>query len=355
MLKFEDIMFDTDPLELAEELAELEEPVKIIISSDEEAEEGTDIFFGLPTEIGEIVEVQATVEMTNEAAEDEYEITVKVTRVDAELQKIATDTLTGRVQKSGEGEPVWAKGVKQQDGTYAILANTPGGLLTAEQLQKISEISTAGAGRVKLTHAQRIIILVNADQIESAVAELEGVGLHIGVMHHGIRNIRACSGALCRFCQQTNSLPLAQEIADRLYGRGTAFDIKIAISDCMRNCSESYCADIGLIGDRDSYTVIIGGRGSQIPFRALQLTSGIKPEAAPDIVEKIIDWYTSNAQKGERLHKLLLRLGSETAIDIDSLQDTFAAHSDGIDEFSRMSEQFIRINGMKKLRDALAI
>ena len=155
-------------------------------------------------------------------------------------------------------------------------------------------------------------------------------------MHHGIRNIRACSGALCRFCQQTNSLPLAQKVAERFFGRGTAFDIKIAISDCMRNCSESYCADIGLIGDKDTYTINIGGRGSQIPFRALRLISGVKPEEATDLIEKIVDWYTSNAREGERLHKLLHRLGSEQEVDISLLQDTFAANSDGIDELPRI-------------------
>ena len=355
MTKFEDIMFDTDPLELAEELSELENPVKITICSDEEADSDDDIYFGLPSEIGEIIEVKATVEKSSKTGEDEYEIDVSVTHVDSELKKVAIDTMTGKIQKSSEGEPVWARGLKQQDGSYAILANSPGGLLNSKQLRAITEIAENGAGKVKLTHAQRMVILIKADQIEAAAARLEETGLQIGVMHHGIRNVRACSGTLCRFCQQTNSLPLAQEVSQRFFGRGTAFDIKIAISDCMRNCSESYCADIGLIGDKDTYTVIVGGRGSQVPFRALRLTSGVKPNEATDLIEKIVDWYTSHAKHGERLHKLLHRLGSEQKLDLTELQDTFEANSDGIDELPRISDQFTRLKGLAQLKEALAI
>ncbi len=355
MQKFEDIMFDTDPLELADELADLEKEIKAIICTDEEAEGDEEIFFGLPTEIGEIIEIRARVESCSEIADDEYEITVAVTAVDSTMLKLASDTLLGRIKKSADGEPVWAAGFKQQDNSYAILANSPGGIISAEQLAKIAEISAAGVGSVKLTHAQRVVILVKVEQVEAATTALESVGMHIGVLHHGIRNVRACCGALCRFAQKTNCKPLAQEIADRFFGRSMAFDIKIAISDCMRNCSESYCADIGLIADKGSYSIVIGGRGSQVPFRALNLISGVKPEEATDMVEKVINWYTANANKGERLHKLLHRLGSAEAIDTTGLEEYYSKYNDGIDEFTRTQEQFTRINGLKQLQTELGL
>ncbi len=353
MIKFEDVMFDTEPLELAEELTGLAEALDIIICTDEAAEAGAEIYFGIPAEIGEIIEVRGTVSDTAETGDDEYEITVNVTAVDAELKNIAIATLTGATADTGSGQPLWAKGIKQQNNTYAILANSPGGMLTAEQLAVIARLSAAGAGAVKLTHAQRIVLLVNADQVEEAVQQLEAVGLNIGVLHHGIRNVRACSGPLCRFNQQTDSITLAQEVADRLFGRTTAFDIKIALSDCMRNCSECYCADIGLIAEKGTYKVVVGGRGSQVPFRALNLASGIKPEAAADFIEKIVDWYISTANDGERLHKLLLRLGSEDKVNLTNLETEFAQYNDGVDEIARLTDQFTRSNGLKKLKAAL--
>ncbi len=353
MIKFEDVMFDTDPLELAEELTTLDQALDITICTDEEAETGEEIYFGLPAEIGEIVEVKGTVKEAAVTGDDEYEITVNVTAVDAELKNIAIETLTGKTGDTGSGQPMWAKGIKQQNNTYAILANSPGGILTAAQLEVIAKLSAAGAGAVKLTHAQRIVLLVKADQVENAVSELEATGLNIGVLHHGIRNVRACSGPLCRFNQQTDSITLAKEIAERLFGRTTAFDIKIALSDCMRNCSECYCADIGLIADKGTYKVVIGGRGSQVPFRALNLTSGIKPDEAADVIEKIVDWYMSTANDGERMHKLLLRLGSEDKVDLSQLQTEFDKYSDGVNEIDRLTDQFTRNNGLKKLKTAL--
>lgn len=355
MIKFEEIMFDTDPLELADDMTELSPAIDAIILTDEEACKDDEIYFGLPTEVGEVIEVQAKVLSSSKINEDEYQLSVKVIAVDSNLEKLAINTLKGNIKKSAAGEPIWATGVKQQDNSYAILANSPGGMLTSAQLKTITELSEKGTGRVKLTHAQRVVVLVNPDQIENATKELEAAGLHIGVMHKGIRNIRSCCGALCRFSQQTDGIPLAKEIAERFYGRGTTFSIKIAISDCMRNCSESFCADIGLIATKGTYSIVVGGRGSQVPFRALKLVSDVKPEEATDTVEKIVNWYTENAIKGERLHKLLLRLGKEQNIDLSVHNETFERYSDGIDEVSRLNEQFTRIKGMEKLQEALTI
>ena len=353
MLKFEEIMFDNEPLELADNLTKLEEPVNVVIITDEEAEKGEQIYFGLPTEVGEIIEVKAEVITLKENSEDEYEITVKVIEVDSNLTKLALNTLKGTIKKISDGDPIWACGVKQQDNTYAILANSPGGIINSEQLKKIAELSEKGAGRVKLTHAQRVIVLVNSDQIENATSELESVGLSIGVLHKGIRNIRSCCGALCRFSQQTDGISLAKEIAEKFHGRSTAFSIKIAISDCMRNCSESFCADIGLIAQKGTYSIVVGGRGSQVPFRALKILSDVSPKDVPDTLEKIVNWYTSNADKGERLHKVLLRLGKEENIDLSTHKEFFDKFSDGIDELSRMQDQFTRIAGLEKLQEAI--
>ncbi len=355
MQTFEDVMFDTEAMDLAESFADLPEAIEAVIISDEEPQEGEEIYFGLPTATGDIAEIKATVRSVEEAGDDEYRITVLAIQADEALLKAAADALSGKFEDTaGEGGPMWALGLKQQNNTYAVLANSPGGVLTAVQLAKISEIAEKGAGLVKLTHAQRVVLLLNADQLDEASEELKSVGLRVGVLHHGIRNVRACCGSLCRFCQGTDAISLSQSIDDRLYGRGTNFDVKIAVSDCMRNCSESYCADIGLIADKGTYSIVIGGRGSQVPFRAIKLAEGIPQDRATDAIEKVVDWYTGNAEPGERLHKMLRRIGSDMPeADLGGLEVAFASVDDGIDEVARMREQLTRLAGVRKMRAEL--
>ena len=350
MIEFEDVMFDEDPLELADELCALEKPVDIIIMSDEEPEADSCIYFGIPAEIGEIIEVKGIVNKIEETDDELYRISVSVMEVDSDLKNLAVQELTSQTKKNSESEPVWALGLKQQNNTYAVLANTPGGILTAEQVAKVAELAENGAGTVKLTHAQRVIILVKADQVETAKETLNSVGLKVGILHKGIRNIRACSGSLCRFAQQTNGLDIASDVEERLFGRYTAFNVKIAISDCMRNCSESYCSDIGFIGEKGRYTVLVGGRGSMVPHRALILMKGLEPAKVSDVAEEIVDWYVSRAEKGERLNKLLQRLGSGIEVDLSALQTVQNNYGDEIDEVERLKEHFERLAGLEIMR-----
>lgn len=351
---FEDVMFDREPLGLADELEDLTAAMAAIIRTDEQAGEGEEIFFGLSTPSEEIVEVRALVQDCR-PADGGFEITVQVVAADKALRSLAEMALRGG-NDSGGKQPIWGLGLKQMNNTYAVLVNSPAGVLTAPQVARIAELSAAGAGIIKMTHAQRVILLVGPDQLESTRQGLEEVGLRVGVLHKGVRNIRACCGALCRFAQGTNALALATAVDNRLFGLGTEFDVKIAISDCMRNCEESYCADIGLLGVKGDYTILVGGRGSQVPFRGMNLVSGIKAEAIPDAVKEIVDWYGNHAEKGERFWKLLQRLGAQTAatVDLEPLKQAFAVNSDGVDEVARLRDLLARQAGVKKLYAALS-
>ena len=48
MQTFEDVMFDTEAMDLAESFADLPEAIEAVIISDEEPQEGEEIYFGLP-------------------------------------------------------------------------------------------------------------------------------------------------------------------------------------------------------------------------------------------------------------------------------------------------------------------
>ncbi len=351
MAVFKDVILDSEPIGLAETMESLSGTIEIRVGTDSQAKVGEIVFFGLPTPAGEILEVKGLVK--SESPEGDCFRTIEVLEVDSALKPIALPFLKGRVGAVNTPEkPIWGIGLKQTNQTYAILVNCPAGVLSSDQLGKLAELSRRGAGMVKLTHAQRIILLVPLERTEEIRSELEAIGLKIGVLHKGVRNVRACCGTLCRFSQGTDAISVALATDKALYGRSGKFDIKIAISDCQRNCSESYCCDIGLIGDNGKYIMVVGGRGSQIPFRALRLVGGLDGGEIPGAIGEVVVWYERNALEGERLWKLLVRLGeaSTKGIDLVQAEKAFQEWGDGVDEGARLRDQLARMAGLKVMK-----
>lgn len=360
----QDVMFDTEPLGLADTLQDVTTSSVVFALTEDAPDIGAVVYFGIELPIGEIAEAKA--EVTAHGPEgNQTKLTLRILAVDAALYDPAVRFLSGESSSSaecsgdasGERQPVWALGLKQTNGLYASVVNCAGGLLTADQLRGIAEIAAEGAGVVKLTHAQRMVLLSDAEGSATLEKRLSDLGLRKGVLHHGVRNIRACCGALCRWSDGLDALGLSKKIDEKLYGRATSFDVKIALSDCMRNCSESYCADIGLIGKAGKYAVVVGGRGSGVPFRALVLKDGLSAEEATNLIFRVIDWYESHALEKERLYKTLERIGGDDGAMNEAfarIGDMFKASGDAFDEGARLKSMHARLRGVGKLRQELA-
>jgi len=357
-LRLKDVMLDSEPIGLAGEFSPIEEALLVELECDDSAAEGSEVYFGLSLPIEEIAEVKGLVEKSEEA-DGKWIVSLKVLAADSQYKAMAVKTLSGAVEASSEGGagPMWAKGLKQSNGAYAFLVNAPAGLLTADQLAGVANVAKRNAGVVKLTHAQRIVILASQANLESVESELGELGLKIGVLHHGVRNIRACCGSLCKWAKGVDAIKAAIELDKELFGKGTNFDVKIAVSDCLRNCSESYCADIGVLGGDGSYKIVVGGRGSQVPFRAIHLASGVKPEELSATVSKVVDWYLKTAKPKERLWKTLERLGSDSVKDFDAgaIKKSLEQFPDGVDETERLKSQVARSAGAAQARKELGL
>ncbi|KPA19369.1 Nitrite and sulphite reductase 4Fe-4S region domain protein, partial [Candidatus Magnetomorum sp. HK-1] len=116
-----------------------------------------------------------------------------------------------------------------------------------------------------------------------------------------------------------------------------------AVSDCMRNCMESYCVDIGLIATSGKYAIYVGGAASSVHYKALKLASSIDPDDVISVIEKILEWYESNANEGERFHKALVRLGLDEANkrNIQVFENVVTVF-DGLDVGYNVSKQLTR-------------
>jgi NAD(P)H-nitrite reductase large subunit len=339
----EDVMLDDESAGLAENFVPVEPSFTTVVSSDDEMEPDETVYFGLDLPLGDIGEVCAKV-LSCEEKDDVYTLKLEILELDDRYVVPLTQVLKGEMDESqADGGPDWALGLKQTNGTFATLVNLPAGLLTGEQIEKIAEVTKQGSGLAKLTHAQRIVLLLKPEQVATVAEDLASVDLRVGVLHSGVRNIRGCCGALCQFSQGVDGLAKAIEIDKALYGRPMKFDIKIAVSDCMRNCMESYCVDIGLIGTSGKYNVFVGGAASSIHYKALKLASSIAPDDVVETIEKILQWYENNAKDGERLHKTLIRLGMDEANKRNiALFNQVESVFDGLDVGYNVSKQLTR-------------
>ncbi|MBF0497248.1 MAG: hypothetical protein HQK58_11850 [Deltaproteobacteria bacterium] len=355
-----DVMLNEDELGLAEGFTAAEESLITVLGCEEEATPGSIVFFGVDLPIGDIGEVKGKV-LGCDPVDDGYAVTVEVLALDDRYPGPLTSALKGEASSVPDEQDIqWGIGLKQSNGAFAALVNCPAGVLNTDQLAKITELTRQGAGLAKLTHAQRVILLLKPDQIDKVSRELASVGLRIGVLHRGIRNIRGCCGALCRFSQNTDGLGLALAIDQALFGRQVKWDIKVAVSDCLRNCSESFCVDIGLIGSNGLYDIYVGGVASSVHLRALKLTGGIASDNVIPLINKILEWYDANGEKDERLHKLLERLGEsgiETSAEeaFKSAGQVFDALGIGYDMTKTLTRILARGFGVKQMRADLGL
>ena len=193
--------------------------------------------------------------------------------------------------------------------TYAIAPHIPCGVVTPDLLRKIADVSEKyNAQAIKITGATRIVIVgLKEDEIDSAWEEL-GVdkGAAVGLC---VRSIRACPGStFCKIGKQ-DSLGLGMKLDKKYHGFQLPGKFKMAVSGCRLSCAESWVRDIGLIGKKDGWTLTIGGNVGAHPRIGEEFLDGLDDQGALDAVDKVVAHYQENAKPGERLGKMIDRLG----------------------------------------------
>jgi NAD(P)H-nitrite reductase large subunit len=202
--------------------------------------------------------------------------------------------------------------VVQRDGErYAITPRIPGGLITDfSLLRRIAEVAERyGAQAIKITSAQRIALIgIAADDLESVWRDL-GMkpGYATGLC---VRSVKACPGTrYCRLGQQ-DALGLGIRLEEAFLGRAAPNKLKIAVSGCPLCCAESRVRDIGLIGGKRGYAVVVGGAAAGKARIAESFAEGVAPEDAERLVGGIIEAYFGFGKK-KRLGDLLEEIGIE--------------------------------------------
>jgi NAD(P)H-nitrite reductase large subunit len=202
--------------------------------------------------------------------------------------------------------------IPQKDGeTYGIAPHLPCGLLTPELLRRLADVAEKyQVEAIKITGATRIAFIgLKESDIDGVWEDLKlDPGAAVGLC---IRSVRACPGN--RYCKigQQDALGIGLKLDAAYHGKALPGKFKMAVSGCPLSCAESWVRDIGLIGRKDGWAVVIGGNVGASPRIAQEIAAGLDDAAALVAVEKIIAGYIEKGQKNERLGKTIDRLGIE--------------------------------------------
>ena len=195
--------------------------------------------------------------------------------------------------------------------TYAIAPHIPCGVVSPDLLRKLADIAEKyNAQAIKITGATRIAIVgLKEEDIDSIWEELGmDKGAAVGLC---VRSIRACPGnSFCTIGKQ-DALGMGMKLDETYHGYELPGKFKMAVSGCKLSCAESWVRDVGLIGDADGWKLVAGGNVGASPRIADELLTGLDDDQAMDAAKKIVEFYQANAKKGERLGKMINRMGIE--------------------------------------------
>lgn len=85
----------------------------------------------------------------------------------------------------------------------------------------------------------------------------------------------------------------------------------MAVSGCKLSCAESWVRDIGLMGHKNGWILTLGGNVVAKPRIGQPIVEGLNDNQALAAIDQIVARYQNQAKKGERLGKMIDRVGLE--------------------------------------------
>jgi len=199
--------------------------------------------------------------------------------------------------------------IQKDKETYAIAPHIPCGVVTPELLRRIADVAEKyQAQALKITGAMRIAIVgIKEEDIDRVWKDLNlAPGDAVGLC---VRSVRACPGtAFCKMGKQ-DALGMGMKLDQKYHGMNLPGKFKMAVSGCNIDCAESWVRDVGLSGRAEGWTLVMGGNVGSSPRIAQELAAGLSDDQALEKIEQVIAYYQENAKKGERLGKMIDRIG----------------------------------------------
>ena len=87
--------------------------------------------------------------------------------------------------------------------------------------------------------------------------------------------------------------------------------VKIGISGCNMCCANSYIKDVGIVGKRLGWTLVVGGRAGTLPAGGQLLEKDLNDDDLIRILEKFLDYYAKNANTNVRVFRFVKNVGMD--------------------------------------------
>jgi hybrid cluster-associated redox disulfide protein len=198
---------------------------------------------------------------------------------------------------------------KIRDGrrTYAITPSVPGGFIKPELIRGYADVAEKYGATLKITSAQRIMIIgLKAEDVEAVWQEL---GLNPAMSYANcVRSIKMCPGSA--FCKRglLDSIKIGMELDKRYHKQEMPSRMKMGVAGCPNSCAEVYIKDIGVMATEAGWTVLAGGSCGRKPRLADKIAEGLSDEEALALVDILVEYYKKYADI-ERMGEFIERIG----------------------------------------------
>ncbi len=200
----------------------------------------------------------------------------------------------------------------KNDGSYGILIECPGGIVNPEILEGVLKISRKHNAKAHLTTSQKIMILdLDKEAGIEAISLIEQAGGTIKKTVD-ISQAMTCVGKpYCSFSLQ-ETLPLAEYLYKEIARTQIPPKLKVAIAGCPACCSWANLVDVGFVGTKGGFKVLIGGHGGYKPTPGTEIGKISTPEEAANILKKVASLFIKHTPKKGRFDKVINIIGIET-------------------------------------------
>lgn len=263
-----------------------------------------------------------------------------------------------------------AKGFLRQknEDLFSVRVISYDSMITYEQMNKLADLSRKyGSGKIAITTYQSIEIPnIKSEYIDIVRKEISSMNLHININNKKLSYIITCRGSIC-INGIIDTYALTSKLYKENYSKILPNKVKIGISGCPNNCVVSNQYDIGIIAtspikinekncklcsacteickkkaleikdtlilnnelckdcgkcfkackfdaisiNNEGIKIYLGGKSGKNQKLGAPLNKKFKLEEVPEIISKILDFYSENALENEKFNETIERVGTE--------------------------------------------